>query len=300
MTIQNPTSATSTTPVTVIGLGLMGHALASAFRRDGHPTTVWNRTAAKADQLVADGAKLATSPRDAVAASPLTVVCLSEYDALRELLAPEALDGRTVVNLSSGTSAQARDTAAWVAKHGGSYLDGGILAVPEGVGTAEAKVVYSGPREVLDQYEPVLRSLAPDNQHLGEDHGLTALHEAAFLAIMYSLLNGFLQGAALLGAAGVNVSSFAPVAAMGIQVTTGWLGAYAEQIDNGEYPVLDATIDVQRTAIENLVRESEAHGVNTDLPNHLKSWTDRAIAAGLGNSGYPALVQLFRHPSTPA
>ena len=37
------------TPVTVIGLGLMGQALAGAFLRAGHPTTVWNRSAAKAD-----------------------------------------------------------------------------------------------------------------------------------------------------------------------------------------------------------------------------------------------------------
>jgi 3-hydroxyisobutyrate dehydrogenase-like beta-hydroxyacid dehydrogenase len=47
------------TPVTVIGLGLMGRALATAFLRAGHPTTVWNRTPAKAEQLVAQGAKLA-------------------------------------------------------------------------------------------------------------------------------------------------------------------------------------------------------------------------------------------------
>ncbi|MFD0476016.1 NAD(P)-binding domain-containing protein [Nonomuraea thailandensis] len=43
------------TPVTVIGLGSMGTALAGAFTRAGHPTTVWNRTAAKAAPLVAVG-----------------------------------------------------------------------------------------------------------------------------------------------------------------------------------------------------------------------------------------------------
>jgi 3-hydroxyisobutyrate dehydrogenase-like beta-hydroxyacid dehydrogenase len=66
------------TPVTVVGLGLMGQALAEAFLCDGHPTTVWNRTAAKADRLVAQGAKLADSVGDAVAASPLVVVCVSD------------------------------------------------------------------------------------------------------------------------------------------------------------------------------------------------------------------------------
>ncbi len=43
-------------PVTVIGLGPMGQALAGAFLKNGHPTTVWNRSAGKAEALVAQGA----------------------------------------------------------------------------------------------------------------------------------------------------------------------------------------------------------------------------------------------------
>ena len=43
-------------PVTVIGLGPMGRAMAAAFLAAGQPTTVWNRTAGKADELLARGA----------------------------------------------------------------------------------------------------------------------------------------------------------------------------------------------------------------------------------------------------
>lgn len=42
-------------PVTVIGLGPMGQALAGAFLMNGHPTTLWNRTAEKADYLISQG-----------------------------------------------------------------------------------------------------------------------------------------------------------------------------------------------------------------------------------------------------
>ena len=48
-------------PVTVIGLGPMGRALAGVLLSNGHATTVWTRTTAKADQLVAQGARLAES-----------------------------------------------------------------------------------------------------------------------------------------------------------------------------------------------------------------------------------------------
>jgi len=52
--------------VTVIGLGAMGAALASAFLKDGHSVTVWNRTRAKAEPLVKDGATLVPSAASAV------------------------------------------------------------------------------------------------------------------------------------------------------------------------------------------------------------------------------------------
>lgn len=55
--------------VTVLGLGLMGRALAGAFLRDGHPTTVWNRTEEKAGDLV--GQARGSPPRPARRSRPL-------------------------------------------------------------------------------------------------------------------------------------------------------------------------------------------------------------------------------------
>lgn len=147
--------------VTVLGLGLMGRALAGAFLRDGHPTTVWNRTAEKAGDLVGQGARLAASPGEAVAAAPLTVICVSDHDAVLGLLDRLGgdLGGRVLVNLTSGTPAAARETAARVTRRGGAYLDGAIMAVPQAIGTPDATVLYSGSREAFDRYEPVLKSL---------------------------------------------------------------------------------------------------------------------------------------------
>ncbi|MGH3588246.1 MAG: NAD(P)-binding domain-containing protein, partial [Pseudonocardia sp.] len=43
-------------PVAVLGLGNLGRAVARTFVRNGHPTTVWNRSPEKGDPLVAAGA----------------------------------------------------------------------------------------------------------------------------------------------------------------------------------------------------------------------------------------------------
>ncbi|MEV8633676.1 NAD(P)-dependent oxidoreductase [Streptosporangium sp. NPDC051023] len=286
------------TPVTVIGLGLMGQALAGAFLRDGYPTTVWNRTAAKAGQLVAQGARLADSVGDAITASPLVVVCVSDYEAVHEFLDPlgEDLDGRVLVNLTSGTSRAARETAEWAAQRGGTYLDGAIMATPPAVG-ADAVILYSGPRSAFDLHEPALRSLGAGTTYLGDDHGLSSLYDVASLSLMWNILNGFLQGAALLGAAGVDATTFAPIASKGIETVNGWLSAYAQQIDDGTYPAFDSTIDTHLAAMRHLIHESESLGVNAELPKFFKALTDQAVADGHGGNGYAAMIEQFRKPS---
>ncbi|WP_026413519.1 NAD(P)-dependent oxidoreductase [Actinomadura oligospora] len=284
-------------PVTVIGLGLMGQALASAFLRAGHPTTVWNRTASKADGLVAQGATQAASAAEAVAASPLVVVCVTDYTAVRGLLedTPDDWEGRVLVNLTSGTVDAARDMAAWAESRGAAYLDGAIMAAPDAVG-GDAWIVHSGPRSAYDAHEPTLLSLGSGARHLGDDHTLTPLHEMAALSLMWNMLNGFLHGSALLRAAGVDATAFAPIAVKGVETVAAWLTGYARQVDDGEYPVLDSTLDGHVAAMHHLVEASESLGVSAELPNLIKAIAGRAVAKGHGDEGYAVLVEQFAKP----
>jgi 3-hydroxyisobutyrate dehydrogenase-like beta-hydroxyacid dehydrogenase len=286
--------------VTVVGLGLMGRALAAAFVEAGHPTTVWNRTAAKAERLVAQGAILAGSVAEAVAASPLVVVCVSDYDAVHEILDPleDTLRGRVLVNLTTGTSAQARECAGWAERRGAVYVDGAIMAIPQDIGTDTAVLLYSGPREAFEAHESALRRLGPvGTTYLDADPGLSALYDMALLGVMWGVLNGFLHGAALLGAAGVKATAFAPPANRMIGAITEYVSAYAAQVDQGQYPAGDATLTVHQAAMEHLAEESKVLGVNAELPRFFKTLADRAVAAGHANNGYAALIEQFRKPT---
>ena len=113
--------------VSIIGLGAMGSALAEALLKSGLSVTVWNRSPAKAEAFVTQGAVAAASVKEAVEASKLAIACLLVYDTVYEALEPakDALAGRTLVNLTNGTPAQAR------ARHGsgGPYLFGDYSAV---------------------------------------------------------------------------------------------------------------------------------------------------------------------------
>ncbi|WP_462186958.1 MULTISPECIES: NAD(P)-dependent oxidoreductase [unclassified Frankia] len=287
-------------PVTLIGLGLMGQALAAAFIDGGHPTTVWNRSADKASGVVGKGARLAGSVADAITASDLVVVCVSDYTAVHAILDPvvEKLAGKVLLNLTSGDSAAARDAAEWAAKNGFGYIDGAIMAIPPVVGTKDAVFLYSGPDEVFAGIESALKVLAPvGTSYLGEDHGLASLYDVALLGIMWGVLNSFLHGVVLLETAGVKATTFAPYANTWIGACTAFVAAYAGQIDEGTYPALDATIDTHLATMVHLHHESKAAGVNAEIPVFVKALTDRAIAAGDGGDSYAAMIKQFRKPS---
>ena len=71
--------------VSLIGLGLMGRPMGHNLLKAGFPLVVWNRTASRADSLLAAGARLATSPREAAAAADILITIVSDPPALQEV-----------------------------------------------------------------------------------------------------------------------------------------------------------------------------------------------------------------------
>src|SRR5262249_2266604 len=103
----------------VIGVGAIGSALARALLAAGHRVTIWNRTGIKCEPLAQFGAKVASSVAAAVAESPTIISSVLDYAVTDALLHPEqeSLRGRLLIQLSTGTPQQARDTAAWAGAH---------------------------------------------------------------------------------------------------------------------------------------------------------------------------------------
>ncbi len=120
--------------ITVIGLGAMGSALARTLLDAGRNVTVWNRSPEKIQSLVALGARGPSNFGEALAASPLVIVCLLDYETTTELLEQSDvltfLNGRTVIQLSTASPKEAVISEKWFSDHGASYLYGAILCWP--------------------------------------------------------------------------------------------------------------------------------------------------------------------------
>ncbi|NGO71725.1 NAD(P)-dependent oxidoreductase [Streptomyces boncukensis] len=278
--------------VSVIGLGQMGTRLAQAFLTAGYTTTVWNRSAAKADALVAQGAVHAASVEAAVATSPLVVVCLPDYTTVSDLLGPVAprLSGRVLVNLTSGTPEEAASMAAWAAGHGADYLDGAAMSGTRLVGRPEALFVFSGSPEAFASHRPVLASLG-NPVHLGADPALAPVYDTALFGMAWGALAGFYHAVALAGSAGVDPAAFAAVATEHMPFVTSLMADHSRQIKNGHFPDDDGTVEVHAAAMEHLVDTSRARGLGTDVPELIGSLLDRAVATGHGSSGIAGVIE---------
>ncbi|GII90728.1 NAD(P)-dependent oxidoreductase [Sinosporangium siamense] len=291
-------TAKNATPVTVIGLGAMGTALAEAFVKAGHPTTVWNRTAAKAAPLVALGATHAEAVGDAVAASPLVIACLTTFDDTQAALGPAgaSLRGRALVTLNSGSPAGARETAAWAAGHGVRFLAGAVKNVPSAVGAPDTLLYYSGDKAVFEEYETTLKVLGGDTVHLGDEVDLAALYEMAVGAMLLPALVGFFQGAAAIQARGLEASTMVRFAGKWLDMIKSLLPIYAREIDAGDYTDAASSVNLFLAGAahdEDLVKETN---VDTSWVAPLNDLVRRAVEAGHGEHSISALTEVLRGP----
>ncbi|MEU4447340.1 NAD(P)-binding domain-containing protein [Actinosynnema sp. NPDC050801] len=284
---------TDKTPLTVIGLGPMGQAMVAKFLGAGHPTTVWNRTASRADGVVALGATRAATAADAVAANRLLILSLTDYAAMYDILDGVDLAGRVVVNLSSETPDKTLKAAAWLAERGAELLVGGVMANAEMVGHPAAYVFYSGPREVFDRHAGTLAVIGrPD--HVGEDHTLAQLLYQAQLDVFLTSLAAMLHGIALVKSAGLTAERYAPYLTDNLSTLSMYVEETVRHVDSGEHPGDLADVTMMGATAAHVVGASEAAGIDAGLPRAVQSLYDRAIAAGHGKDSWTALINVLR------
>ncbi|GAA0970509.1 NAD(P)-binding domain-containing protein [Actinocorallia libanotica] len=283
-------------PVTVLGLGEMGSAIAVVLLAAGHPTTVWNRTPEKAEALVADGARRAATVRDAISASETVLVNVKSAAAVDAILgeAKDVLAGRAVVNLTDGTSAEARETARFVAEAGARYLHGQIMTIVPGLGHPDSVVFFGGEESVYDRHRPLLDLLGGKGTLVAADPGAPVLYGMAVHGTMWGILNGFLHAAALLKDEGVELKRFLDHAGPSLSALTAFLPSIADEVDRSQHAAQYGALRHHLPSIEDLLRESRARGVADHLPAHTLALVTEAVADGHADDGYSRLIDGFR------
>ncbi|MEU0338115.1 NAD(P)-binding domain-containing protein [Streptomyces bobili] len=300
MNEQNRTTRQNS-PVTVLGLGPMGQAMTRALLTAGHPVTVWNRTAGRADGVVAGGATLAATPAEAVEASDLVILSLTDYQAMYDILdgATASLAGRTLVNLSSDTPERTRGAATWAAGHDAAFLTGGVMVPAPMVGTEAAHIYYSGPHDVMENHRATLALLGTP-RHLGQDPGLAQMMYQAQLAVFLTTLSSLMHATAMLGSTGLKAAEALPELLSFTDSIGAILRAGEETpgaaLDAGEHPGDLSTAAMMGATADHIVETSTSIGLDLALPLAVQAHYRRAVDDGHGQDNWTRIIDAIREP----
>ncbi|MEU7006249.1 NAD(P)-binding domain-containing protein [Streptomyces sp. NPDC046332] len=281
--------------VTVIGLGPMGQAMVNAFLDKGHPVTVWNRTASRAEALVARGAVLAGSVEEAVKANELVVLSLTDYDAMYAVLEPaaDALSGRVFVNLSSDTPEKTRAGARWITERGAAHVSGGVTVPPSGIGDPESSTFYSGARAEFERHKATLEALTSADFR-GEDPGLAALEYQIGMAMFWTSMLGYWQAVALANANGLKASDILANAEATMASLPGFLSFYAARIDAGNHEGDVDRLAMGLASVEHVLHTIADAGVDTTLQAAVVDLFRRGVEDGHAADSFSSLVELIK------
>jgi 3-hydroxyisobutyrate dehydrogenase-like beta-hydroxyacid dehydrogenase len=163
--------------VGLIGLGLMGRPMGMNLLKAGHSLTVWNRTASRADELVAAGAVLAKTPREVAAASEVLLTIVSDPPALESVL--WGRDGKNdgvlaglragsiYIDSSTVSPALEKKVAAACQERGVRFLDAPVTGGDWGAREGNLVFMIGGDAATLKEAEPILAVLGKKWFHLG-------------------------------------------------------------------------------------------------------------------------------------
>jgi 3-hydroxyisobutyrate dehydrogenase len=161
------------TRIGFIGLGIMGRGMAANLLRAGFSLTVWNRTASRGDELVAQGARRGASPADVAAQSDIILVCVSDTPDVEAVILGEdgvihgARPGSLVVDHSTISPQATKALAAKLAERGVAMLDAPVSGGSEGAAKGTLSIMVGGAADDFQRALPVFQAMGKAITHVG-------------------------------------------------------------------------------------------------------------------------------------
>jgi 3-hydroxyisobutyrate dehydrogenase-like beta-hydroxyacid dehydrogenase len=177
------------TTVGIVGLGLLGSAVAARLRAAGHDVVGFDVVADRVQALVGLGGRAAPSAEAVAAAADAVCVVLPSLQTVEEVvlgprgLAASGRAGQTVIQISTISPALTERLARGVAERGLAFLDCPISGTSGMVARGEGIIFVGGERSVFDRWRPVLESVLPRAVFVGRPGQAMALKLVANLLI---------------------------------------------------------------------------------------------------------------------
>lgn len=283
--------------IAFLGLGAMGSRMAANLVAAGHELHVWNRDAARASPLAAQGVRAAATPREAAQESEFVIAIVRDDAASRDVwTTPDigAMAGMSAeaiaIECSTLSLDWTRELAALCAAQGKAFVDA-PLAGSRPQAEAKALIFFAGGDErSIDRVRPILTDMGAAVHHAGPAGAGMAVKLAvntlftAQVAALAELLET-LRRNGLDPARALEIIGATPICAAGVKAAGEMMlrDAFAPL-----FPVDLATKDLGYAA------SAAGDSAKAPLTNAVRAVFRSAIAAGLGGEHVTALAKLYR------
>lgn len=183
--------------VAFIGLGRMGHGMAGRYLDNGFAVAVWNRSKAKAEDLIARGARWASSPADAANGADAIVTMVADDEASRAVwlgkdgAASSAKAGTLAIECSTVSYSHALELARQLRERGLVYVDSPVTGLPDAAASGKLTLLVGAEPADLEAARPYLAPLSTTIRHFG----------AVGTGTVYKLINNLMGAIQIAGIA---------------------------------------------------------------------------------------------------
>jgi len=286
--------------VAVLGLGLMGSGMARRLLGAGFPLTVYNRSADKAASLVADGARLAESPRDAAAGAEFVVSMVADDGASRGVwfgergALSEASPAAILIESSTVTTGWINELADAARAKEIELLDAPVTGSRTQAASGELNFLVGGSESALERARPLFAAMGRSATRVGPT-GSGAL---------LKLINNFLCGVQAVSLA----EALAVIERAGLDreiatqiLANGAPGSPLLKTLSARMTARDYTphfhLALMRKDLEYSLKEAAERGVRLSTAQSALEAFERAVESGRGMQDVSAVVEPHREAS---
>jgi 3-hydroxyisobutyrate dehydrogenase-like beta-hydroxyacid dehydrogenase len=280
-------------PVCVVGLGLMGTAIAGRLLDAGCDVRVWNRSPARADPLLARGACWTDDP---LGECHLVVVSLYDGAAVRAVMAPwlaRSAPGRVVVDTSTVDPATTESLAGTARARGLAWLDAPISGSSVQTARGEATVLIGGPAEDVAALGALWEILGGHWHHVGPTGS------ASRMKLVTNLVLGLNRAALAEGLVLADVLGIDAQAALDVlrdsPAASRQMETKGPKMVAGDFSV-QARLGQHLKDVDLILEAAADAGVTLTLATAHRALLEAAVAAGLGDLDNSAIIGAYRPP----
>ncbi len=280
-----------------VGIGIMGKPMALNLLKAGYELTVHNRTRAKAEQLLTEGAAWAANPADVANRSDVVIICVTDTPDVRGVLLGQsgviaaARPGLICVDMSTISPAATKEMGQILKTKGVTLIDAPISGGEVGAIEGKLSIMMGGPKEAVEKVRPVMEVMGRTVTYCGP-LGSGQITKLANQVMVIHTIMSLAEGLAFAEKAGLDLETTLKVTSAGAAASHS-LKALGPKVIAGDLkPAF--MVDLQQKDLRLILEYAEQ--VKQPLPGVALARQLLAVlqAQGRGRDGTQALVDVIR------